>query len=178
MHLCPDLSCFIKASERSSASRAFRQGTQFADPRAAAVSFINGAKQQVMSLLSVASRSGWISAGRTQVEQSMQSGQAALVLVAADASRSVGTRFSLQAEQRHIPFQVCLQAEDFSQLRPGKSVVVLSIHHRGMARRLLTVASRSATLTRSFSNSMDESDPIDSTFRPREYADTKFQPKQ
>lgn len=136
MYLCPRTECFELAVKHRGASRAFRQATSMDDPEQLVQSFRTSLYNQVLSLLSLCRRGGWLAAGKTQVQQALHKGRAALVLVANDAGRSLTVHLLGEARRRDIFTDDSLSGADFSRLFANRPLAAVAVSHRGLAAKI------------------------------------------
>ncbi len=111
--------------------------------------FYRGACDQIRAMLGTAVRSGWMLQGRTAVEQAVDGGRVALVMLATDASPSLVSEISRHTEKRRVPCTHVLSVSDFSLYGKGKPIAVVGISHRGLARRLDEEIDKALSITRS-----------------------------
>jgi uncharacterized protein len=136
MHLCADAKCFVRAADTQASSRVFHAPTTLDQPLSLARSFEQAALKQAQSMLSTATNAGWVHSGRTEVVRAMNTGRAALVLLAKDGSASLLRSITRIASERNIPTWQVLTKEELSRGRGGKSLAVVAVRHRGLARRI------------------------------------------
>jgi len=136
MYLCPRPECIELAAKRQGAARAFRQATTLGDPAQLLQTFRDSLHDQVLSLLSICRRGGWLPAGKTQVQQALQQDRVALLLVASDAGRALAGDLLGKARRRGVFTDDRLTSTDFSGLFGDRPLATLAVTHRGLARKL------------------------------------------
>ena len=149
VHLCPDFTCFEKAAKNNSFSRSLRAPTRIDDPTKLFEVVLESSRDQVRAILSTATRSAWLIAGRTNVRNALGNRKVALVVLAEDASQSLAEDIIKCAKNVNIPCHSILKISDLSHFHRGKPLAVLGIRHRGLARRLDAEISKAYALTTS-----------------------------
>ncbi len=147
VHLCPDFACFQKAADNNSFSRSLRAPARIEDPRKLFDTVLESSRDQVRAILSTAVRSGWLLAGRTEVESALERKKLALVILATDASTSLRREVLASANSGNVPCRTLLTVSDLSRFHRGKPLAVLGISHRGLARRLDREVSKASAMT-------------------------------
>ena len=134
-YVCPSLHCIQKASQRGSFSRAFKQtvtveaGSLIAEAKTAA-------KQQIRSLLSLANRANFISAGHSRVERTLREESPPLLIIAQDASKSVKQKFENWGLRMEIPIHFILTQLELAPCVGYPTCSLLTINDSGFAQKL------------------------------------------
>ncbi len=166
-HLCPNVVCMREAVQRRAFSRAFKRALQPVDADALAENFAVQARKQALAILVTALRSGFIEAGRDRVQQFLaDQKKVPLVLVAEDASSGTQQQMRTMAERAGVIWRQALTKRELSALHRGKPLAVLSLRHRGMAKRLLDELDPLLSLEASIKTPESKSGP--SARKPRE----------
>jgi ribosomal protein L7Ae-like RNA K-turn-binding protein len=156
IHLCPDIACFDSAAQQS-LSRAFRAPTILGDPQTLAESFLQAAGERIKTLLGTCVRSGWLYAGRSSVEEALQSNRVALLLLAGDCSPHLQREMLERAATCKVPCHSLFSVEELSAFHRGKPLAVLGVRHRGIARRITEEILKASSLAESMVKHAKES---------------------
>jgi predicted RNA-binding protein YlxR (DUF448 family)/ribosomal protein L7Ae-like RNA K-turn-binding protein len=134
-YLCPDRACVEGAARRNPFPRAFRRPVTLPEGDLAAA--IGGrVAGHVAGLLGVATRAGRTRSGATQVEEALERGRLALLLVATDAEPSTVAAFEARGRAAGVPVARYGTRETLGRAVGKEFRAVVGIADRGLAARI------------------------------------------
>lgn len=101
-------------------------------------------KNRVLSLLGIARRAGRLSLGHDAVQESIEKGEAKLVLLARDISPRTAEKVQDTAKRQGVPLIGMADTMDEIGMALGKRIGVLSVNDQGFAKRLTELAEEAA----------------------------------
>ncbi len=152
VHLCPNRNCLEKALKTNSLARTLQFPVRNVDAHQIWNSFIQACRDQILSILSVCLRSGWLATGRNKVEEACEKKRAAAIILSQDASTSLVRWIHNRIHPQGIPIIQALTNDEHALFGRGKPVAVSAVLHRGMSKRLTEEANKLKHLTESMAS--------------------------
>ena len=141
-----------KALKSNSLARTLQSPVRNVDAHQIWTSFIQACRDQILSILSVCLRSGWLATGRDKVEEACKKRRTATVILSQDASPSLVRRIHNQIHPQGIPIIQVLTKSEHALFGRGKPVAVSAVLHRGMSKRLTEEVNKLKHLTESMAS--------------------------